>query len=167
MDLARPPGAFDLPVVGRWRKSAFRLHIHPAGWHDATLDGGPHARDPVLRKGRVEKDEIEPRVVLGGPARKRRLRMPPWRNYYVPFEAMLTDPQSLAEAAKELMEVDLVKGEPMERLVERLYTTPPEVIVNATAFATGHFTPEVLAEARTLPRKGYLEFDAQPARMSE
>lgn len=44
------------------------------------------------------------------------------------FEAMMIDPQALAEAAKENMEIELVKGETMTRLVNRLYETPPEVI---------------------------------------
>ncbi len=44
------------------------------------------------------------------------------------FEAMMADPAALAEAARENMEIDPVSGETMERLVERLYTTPPAVI---------------------------------------
>jgi tripartite-type tricarboxylate transporter receptor subunit TctC len=44
------------------------------------------------------------------------------------FEAMMRDPQALADAAKENMEIELVKGETMTKLVHRLYETPAAVI---------------------------------------
>ena len=44
------------------------------------------------------------------------------------FDAMMADPTALAEAARENMEIDPVRGETMTRLVERLYATPPAVI---------------------------------------
>jgi tripartite-type tricarboxylate transporter receptor subunit TctC len=44
------------------------------------------------------------------------------------FEAMLKDPQFLADAAKQNMDIDLVPGTELQRLVGELYATPPEVI---------------------------------------
>ena len=44
------------------------------------------------------------------------------------FEAMLNDPLFLADAAKQNMDVDLVPGTELQRLVGELYATPPEVI---------------------------------------
>ena len=41
---------------------------------------------------------------------------------------MLKDPQFLADAAKQNMDIDLVPGTELQRLVNELYTTPPEVI---------------------------------------
>jgi tripartite-type tricarboxylate transporter receptor subunit TctC len=44
------------------------------------------------------------------------------------FEAMLKDPQFLADAAKQSMDVDLVAGTELQRLVDELYRTPPDVL---------------------------------------
>ena len=44
------------------------------------------------------------------------------------FEAMLKDPQFLADAAKPNMDIDLVPGSDLQRLVNELYATPPDVI---------------------------------------
>jgi tripartite-type tricarboxylate transporter receptor subunit TctC len=44
------------------------------------------------------------------------------------FEAMLKDPQFLADAAKQSMDIDLVPGNELQRVVNELYATPPEVI---------------------------------------
>jgi tripartite-type tricarboxylate transporter receptor subunit TctC len=44
------------------------------------------------------------------------------------FEAMLKDPQFLADAKKQNMDVDLVPGTELQRLTSELYATPPEVI---------------------------------------
>jgi tripartite-type tricarboxylate transporter receptor subunit TctC len=44
------------------------------------------------------------------------------------FEAMLKDPELLADAAKQNLDVDLVPGDVLKKLVEDLYTTPDDVI---------------------------------------
>jgi tripartite-type tricarboxylate transporter receptor subunit TctC len=44
------------------------------------------------------------------------------------FDAMMQDPQLLAEAATQGLDVDPVSGVEMAELVQRLYGTPPEVI---------------------------------------
>jgi tripartite-type tricarboxylate transporter receptor subunit TctC len=44
------------------------------------------------------------------------------------FEGMLKDPQFLADAAKQDMDIDLVPGTELQRLVGELYATPPDVI---------------------------------------
>jgi tripartite-type tricarboxylate transporter receptor subunit TctC len=44
------------------------------------------------------------------------------------FEAMLKDPQFLADAAKQNMDIDLVPGTELQKLVNELYATPPDVI---------------------------------------
>ena len=44
------------------------------------------------------------------------------------FDAMMKDPDLLAEAAKQGLDVDPVGGAEIEALVQRLYTTPPDVL---------------------------------------
>jgi tripartite-type tricarboxylate transporter receptor subunit TctC len=44
------------------------------------------------------------------------------------FEAMLKDPQFLADAARQSMDVDLVPGTELQRLVNELYRTPADVL---------------------------------------
>jgi tripartite-type tricarboxylate transporter receptor subunit TctC len=44
------------------------------------------------------------------------------------FDAMMADPELKAEAARQALEVDLVTGREMQKVVERLYETSPEVI---------------------------------------
>ena len=44
------------------------------------------------------------------------------------FSAMMQDPQLLAEAAAQGLEVDPVNGTEIAELVQRLYTTPPDVL---------------------------------------
>jgi tripartite-type tricarboxylate transporter receptor subunit TctC len=44
------------------------------------------------------------------------------------FEAMLKDPQFLADAAKQNMDIDLVPGSELQKLVNELYATPADVI---------------------------------------
>jgi tripartite-type tricarboxylate transporter receptor subunit TctC len=44
------------------------------------------------------------------------------------FEAMLKDPEFLADAAKQNMDVELVPGTELQRLTNELYATPAEVI---------------------------------------
>jgi tripartite-type tricarboxylate transporter receptor subunit TctC len=44
------------------------------------------------------------------------------------FERMLKDPEFLTDAAKQNMDIDLVPGTELQRLVGELYATPPEVI---------------------------------------
>jgi tripartite-type tricarboxylate transporter receptor subunit TctC len=44
------------------------------------------------------------------------------------FGAMMADPDLLAEAARQALDVDPVSGAEMQALVERLYRAPPEVV---------------------------------------
>jgi tripartite-type tricarboxylate transporter receptor subunit TctC len=44
------------------------------------------------------------------------------------FDAMMKDPELIAEAAKQSLEVDPVSGRELQELVGRIYETPPEVI---------------------------------------
>ena len=44
------------------------------------------------------------------------------------FDAMLKDPELLAEAARQGLEIDPVSGVEMEALVDHLHQAPPEVI---------------------------------------
>jgi tripartite-type tricarboxylate transporter receptor subunit TctC len=44
------------------------------------------------------------------------------------FEAMLKDPELLADAAKQNLDVDLVPGDVLKKLVDDLYATPDDVI---------------------------------------
>jgi tripartite-type tricarboxylate transporter receptor subunit TctC len=54
------------------------------------------------------------------------------------FNAMMKDPDLLAEAAKQGLEIEPVRGEEMQSLVERLYTTPPEVVELVKRIVNGH-----------------------------
>ena len=44
------------------------------------------------------------------------------------FDAMMRDPELVAEASRQGLEVDPVSGAEMQQLVDRLYATPPEVV---------------------------------------
>src|SRR5215468_641924 len=44
------------------------------------------------------------------------------------FDAMMKDPELIAESARMMLDVDPVNGLELQALVERLYDTPPEVI---------------------------------------
>ncbi len=44
------------------------------------------------------------------------------------FDAMMRDPELLAEAAKQSLDIDPVSGSELQALVDRLYGTPPTVI---------------------------------------
>ncbi len=44
------------------------------------------------------------------------------------FDAMMKDPELIAEAARQMLDVDPVGGAEMQALVNRLYDTPPEVV---------------------------------------
>jgi hypothetical protein len=44
------------------------------------------------------------------------------------FDAMMTDRELLAEAARSGLDIDAVSGAEMQTLVERLYATPPAVL---------------------------------------
>jgi tripartite-type tricarboxylate transporter receptor subunit TctC len=44
------------------------------------------------------------------------------------FSAMMKDPELLAEAAKQGLEIDPVSGQEMQELVDRLHTAAPEVV---------------------------------------
>jgi tripartite-type tricarboxylate transporter receptor subunit TctC len=47
------------------------------------------------------------------------------------FNATLQDPELLAEAAKQKLEIELVKGEQIEKLINQAYSAPPAVIAKA------------------------------------
>jgi len=51
------------------------------------------------------------------------------------FAQTLKDPQFLAEADKMGIEVQVVRGEAVQALVERIYAAPPDVIARAKAAA--------------------------------
>jgi tripartite-type tricarboxylate transporter receptor subunit TctC len=53
------------------------------------------------------------------------------------FDAMMRDPQLLAEAAAQGLDVDPVSGPEIAELVQRLYGTPPEVIELVKKISTG------------------------------
>jgi tripartite-type tricarboxylate transporter receptor subunit TctC len=44
------------------------------------------------------------------------------------FDAMMKDPDLLAEAAKQGLDIDPVGGVEIDALVQRLYATPPDVL---------------------------------------
>jgi len=44
------------------------------------------------------------------------------------FNAMMKDPELIAEATRMSLEIDPVRGVELQDLVRRLYDTPPEVI---------------------------------------
>jgi tripartite-type tricarboxylate transporter receptor subunit TctC len=44
------------------------------------------------------------------------------------FEAMLRDPAAVAEAQREGMDLDPISGRDLERVIERLYSAPPDVV---------------------------------------
>ena len=44
------------------------------------------------------------------------------------FDAMMKDPELLADAAKQNLEVDPVSGTSMQEFIGRLYKTPPDVL---------------------------------------
>ena len=44
------------------------------------------------------------------------------------FDAMMRDPELLAEASRQGFDVDPVGGVELQQLVRRLYATPPEVV---------------------------------------
>jgi hypothetical protein len=50
---------------------------------------------------------------------------------------MMRDPQLLAEAAAQGLDVDPVSGPEIAELVQRLYGTPPEVIELVKKISTG------------------------------
>jgi tripartite-type tricarboxylate transporter receptor subunit TctC len=51
------------------------------------------------------------------------------------FAQTLKDPQFLADADKMGIEVQVVRGEDVQALVERIYAAPPDVIARAKATA--------------------------------
>jgi tripartite-type tricarboxylate transporter receptor subunit TctC len=54
------------------------------------------------------------------------------------FNAMMKDPELIAEAAKQGLEVDPVSGAEMQELVDRLHTAPPEVVDLVKKIVAGH-----------------------------
>jgi tripartite-type tricarboxylate transporter receptor subunit TctC len=54
------------------------------------------------------------------------------------FEAVLRDPEYLADAKKQHLEAEFMRGEDVERLIKRVVASPPEVIERARkAIETG------------------------------
>ena len=49
------------------------------------------------------------------------------------FEAVLRDPDYLADAKKQQLETDGMRGEDIAKLIDRIYATPPAVIARARA----------------------------------
>lgn len=47
------------------------------------------------------------------------------------FEAVLHDPEYLAEAKKQHLESAFMRGEEIEKLIERIYASPPDVVARA------------------------------------
>ena len=54
------------------------------------------------------------------------------------FEAVMKDPDYLADAKKQQLETDFMRGEDIAKLMERIYASPPAVIARArTALEDG------------------------------
>jgi tripartite-type tricarboxylate transporter receptor subunit TctC len=49
------------------------------------------------------------------------------------FDAVMKDPEFIADAKKQNLEVDPVSGPEIQALVEKIYSSPPEVIQRAKA----------------------------------
>jgi len=47
------------------------------------------------------------------------------------FEAVMKDPEFLADAKKQHLETALMRGEEIERLIDRIFASPPDVIARA------------------------------------
>jgi len=60
------------------------------------------------------------------------------RELRMAFNAMMEDPELIAEAAKQGLEIDPVSGEEMQTLVDRLHTAAPEVIELVKKIVGGH-----------------------------
>jgi tripartite-type tricarboxylate transporter receptor subunit TctC len=54
------------------------------------------------------------------------------------FNAMMKDPELMAEAGKQGLEIDPVSGEEMQTLVERLHSAPPEVVELVKKIVSSH-----------------------------
>src|SRR5215208_3134770 len=54
------------------------------------------------------------------------------------FNRMMKDPELIAEAAKQGLEIDAVSGEEMQALVDRLHTAAPEVVELVKKIVAGH-----------------------------
>ena len=54
------------------------------------------------------------------------------------FNGMMKDPELIAEAAKQGLEIDPVSGEEMQALVDRLHTAAPEVVELVKKIVAGH-----------------------------
>jgi hypothetical protein len=52
------------------------------------------------------------------------------------FEAALADPQLLAEAEREKLDVTLVTGESIEKLLDDVYSTPPDIVAEMRGIIT-------------------------------
>ena len=47
------------------------------------------------------------------------------------FEAVMRDPEFLADAKKQHLETASMRGEEIEKLIERIFASPPDVIARA------------------------------------
>jgi tripartite-type tricarboxylate transporter receptor subunit TctC len=47
------------------------------------------------------------------------------------FDATMKDPEYIADARRQTLDTDAVKGAELEALVNRLYASPPDVIARA------------------------------------
>jgi tripartite-type tricarboxylate transporter receptor subunit TctC len=90
----------------------------------------PLARDlPATQSGRQAIEFVSADMVLAWP-----LVAPPdlpaerLGELRAAFDAMMRDPEVLAEAARQNLEVDPIGGSELQALIERLYAAPPEVI---------------------------------------
>ena len=54
------------------------------------------------------------------------------------FNATMRDPEFLAEAAKQRMDVNPISGDEIHKLLERVYSSPPQLIERARAFIKQH-----------------------------
>src|SRR5262249_42841692 len=49
------------------------------------------------------------------------------------FESVMRDPEFLADAEKQHLETAFVRGEEIEKLIDRIFASPPEVIARAVS----------------------------------
>jgi tripartite-type tricarboxylate transporter receptor subunit TctC len=49
------------------------------------------------------------------------------------FEAVMKDPEFLADAKKQNLETEFMRGEEIERLIDRIFASPPDVIARAVS----------------------------------
>lgn len=74
-------------IVWIGKASAARRHVTAA----STLDGAGQIAMPGLIDGHVHTAQTLLRGKLAEIGLRRPIKIPPWKNYYIPFEGMLTD----------------------------------------------------------------------------